>query len=321
MIPPFSIVIEWDNANHCNAQRSMAMLGRLKRQLVELAPAPDRTPEVLFLFDAGKASGPAIESAIAESFGSAFDAAVVRIEPTNGLGYYQLKNEGASRARGPIVVLIDSDVTPDEGWLAGHLAAYSDPSVQLVSGVTYVAPESLYFKAFALYGDFPIEQMSADLAPTQWFHANNMSARRDLLLAHPFPDLPNFRSQGRELAKTLSDLGVRMVVQPASRVAHPPPNGLWHFSCQALCDGHDWFLTAQQNRGALHASEKGAYWRFRSALRRTRRRFREGRQAVGLRGPGVAVAATIALCFFSLVFVGELLTSVNPQIVKRYFPI
>lgn len=113
-----------------------------------------------------------------------------------------------------------------------------------------------------------------------------------------------------------------MVLQPRARVAHPPPNGLSHFVCQAVCDGHDWFLSAQMgDETRSTASVKGAYWRFRAALRRALRRIRAGRRTVDLSVPGAVVAAMVAAGFFTCVFLGELLTRVDPRIVRRYFAI
>jgi glycosyltransferase involved in cell wall biosynthesis len=316
-----SIVIEWDNAKHCKHERSLAMLRALRRELQALAPPA--TAEVLILYDRLEVNGADVQATLVEVFGPAYEKAGIRAQAAEGLGYYELKNHGARQSTGEVVVFLDSDVVPDPGWLTAYVAAFTDPSVQVVAGATYVAPDNLYFKAFALYGDFPLAPPAdLGLVPTQRFFANNMAARRQLLLTYPFPDLPHFRSQCRELARQLDGIGIKMVLQPKARVAHPPPNGFSHFVCQAVCDGHDWFLSAQMNDEARStASVKGAYWRFRAALRRSLRRIRAGRRAVGLSAPGAVAAAMVAVVFFSCVFVGELLTRINPRIVRRHFAI
>jgi glycosyltransferase involved in cell wall biosynthesis len=316
-----SIVIEWDNAKHCKRERSLAMLRALRRELEALSPSV--TAEVLVLYDRLEVNGADVQAALSDVFGPEYEKAAIRAQATEGLGYYELKNHGAKQSTGEVVVFLDSDVVPDPGWLEAYLAAFADPSIQLVAGATYVAPDNFYFKAFALYGDFPLAP-PADLGvvATKRFFANNMAARRNLLLAHPFPDLPHFRSQCRELARQLDGMGVKMVLQPKARVAHPPPNGLSHFVRQALCDGHDWFLSAQMNDETRStASVKGAYWRFRAALRRSWHRIRAGRQVVGLSIPGALMAAMVASGFFCFVFVGELLTCVDSRIVRRHFAI
>jgi hypothetical protein len=316
-----SIVIEWDNAKHCKRERSLAMLRALRRELESLASSV--AAEVLILYDGLEVNGAVVQAAIAEVFGTACSHAAIRTQSAEGLGYYELKNHGARLSTGEVVVLLDSDVIPDPGWLNAYTAAFTDPSVQVVAGATYVAPENLYFKAFALYGDFPLAPPAdLGLVPTKRFFANNMAARRALLVAQPFPNLPHFRSQCRELARRLDGMGVKMVLQPRARVAHPPPNGLSHFVRQALCDGHDWFLSAQMyDETRSTASVKGAYWRFRAALRRSLRRIRAGRQAVGLSVSGTVVAAMVAAGFFVCVFLGEVLTRIDPRIVRRHFAI
>lgn len=43
--------------------------------------------------------------------------------------------------------------------------------------------------------------------------------------------------------------------------------------------------------------------------------------AVGLSVPGAVVAAMVAAGFFACVFLGELLTRIDPRIVRRHFSI
>ena len=49
-------------------------------------------------------------------------------------GLPNARNVGIGMARGEIIVFVDDDVVPDEGFLDGHLAPYEDPDVGGVAG-------------------------------------------------------------------------------------------------------------------------------------------------------------------------------------------
>jgi GT2 family glycosyltransferase len=53
------------------------------------------------------------------------------------------RNDGARRARGEIVVYVDDDVEPREGFLSGHSDAYADPDVLGVTGPAPVPGQPL----------------------------------------------------------------------------------------------------------------------------------------------------------------------------------
>lgn len=65
-----------------------------------------------------------------------------------------------------MIVFLDSDVIPEEGWLAGLLRAFRNPAVQVVCGGTYISLEGLYSKTVALFWFFPLREEGDGLCQT-----------------------------------------------------------------------------------------------------------------------------------------------------------
>ena len=153
--------------------------------------------------------------------------------------YFEQKNYGFSLAKREVVVFLDSDVIPEPGWLEGLLIALRDPAVHVISGNTYIEPDSWYARAFALFWFFPLRQEDAPMARVKGFFANNVAFRREVFASHQFPRLNTFRGHCVELARTLEANGYGIFREPRSRVSHPPPNGFSHFVARAMCQGRD----------------------------------------------------------------------------------
>jgi cellulose synthase/poly-beta-1,6-N-acetylglucosamine synthase-like glycosyltransferase len=79
----------------------------------------------------------------------------LRIIPASGLHYYDLKNFGAKHSKGELIIFLDSDVIPENGWLIGLLESFQRPDVLVVGGNTYMTEGSLYEKSLALLYFFP----------------------------------------------------------------------------------------------------------------------------------------------------------------------
>jgi Glycosyl transferase family 2 len=339
-----SIVIEWDNARVSELSRAREMYRALVEQIRRLGDsvaaqgeggnredagltgaASVHVIEVFILYDALEID-PAVIDAVTTALGLALPAGVaLHIVGTPGLGYYELKNEGAKRASGDIVVFLDSDVIPESDWLGQMLHPFRDPSVQVVGGNSYIEPVSLYSRAFALTWFFPLRTPAGPLEATSHFFANNVAWRREFLGRHPFPYEPRFRGQCTTLAATLAKEGIPIYSNPSARVSHPPPNGLSHFFRRALCEGHD-LIVDQRLRG--NSAPVGVAWSIRLSYRRLRaqttqlrRTIRSQRERVGLSAAAAPLALALAFLYYATRAAGEVLTERDPRIVRRHFPI
>jgi hypothetical protein len=321
--PLVSIVIEWDNARVSELARARRMYRVLLDQIARLTEG--RVIEVFFLYDAV-----AIDPAVIDQVTSAPDVVLpagvaMHVVGTPGLGYYELKNEGAKRAAGDIVVFLDSDVVPEPDWLERLLRSFRDPGVQLVGGNSYIEPVSVYSRAFALTWFFPLRTEDGPLQMTSHFFANNLAGRREFLGRYPFPDQPRFRGQCSTLANTLAAEGIPIYSNPSAHVAHPPPNGVSHFIRRALCEGHD-LIVEERLRGEsapvrLGRNMRLSYWTLRAEAVHLRQTIRTQRARVGLSAAAAPLALGIALLYYTTRAVGEILTRIDPRIVRRRFPI
>lgn len=104
------------------------LLGALARQTL---PA-DRW-ELLVVDDQSKE--PEVEAVLSE-LGDCVPATARALRtPANG-GPAVARNVGWRATRAPIVAFLDDDVVPEPAWLAGGLAAFTDPDVGVVQGFT-----------------------------------------------------------------------------------------------------------------------------------------------------------------------------------------
>ncbi|MEW6144000.1 MAG: glycosyltransferase [Thermodesulfobacteriota bacterium] len=244
-----SIVIEWENVILADMGRSINMLEQLRKQI----PALGRKVEVIVLFNPEQIERSLLENEVLgrlepDANNSSFS---LRVEEACGKHYYDLKNEGVRLAGGDIVVLLDSDVIPDDGWLANIIKPlYEYELIKLVGGNTYVDFYSLYSKAFALSWFYKLRvQENHGLVRSNLFHANNVAFRKEMIITHPFPELPEgvTRKSCVMLSKQLEREGIPIWINTAAQVSHPAPNGINHFFIRALAQGRDTLLYDNNN--------------------------------------------------------------------------
>jgi hypothetical protein len=308
-----SIIIEWENAILAAGERPYEMLRRLASQIETLKTGC----EVIIVYDAAEVS----EAALREALTRSFVKDVVKPLPVDGKHYYEKKNVGAAHAKGDILIFLDSDVIPEEGWLQGLTDAFDDPLVGVVAGSTYLEPTDLYSKAVAAFWFFPPREEGNELVAAETLFGNNIAFRRDLFLSHRFPEVPQFRGQCGMLIKQLRDCQVPIFLQQRSRCAHPAPNGLRHFIRRALCEGHDNVIIAQRTLGHRRVPMKYTYWSVRSWIAMSVNNIGERYRKLGLTPQAAMVAAAVATSYVCFMVVGEMLSRVNPQIVRRHFAI
>jgi glycosyltransferase involved in cell wall biosynthesis len=150
----------------------------------------------------------------------------VRVITAEGAHYYQLKNIGARAARGDIIVLADSDAVPQPGWFeaideslrrgadfsAGLTGFREEPRRRL--------PLWLLGVAGSISWGFILGRAKSGWIEPRGFLSHNVAFRRDILLAHPFPEEHGRTCGGSILYDRLCERGIRGVVNPRQRVLH-----------------------------------------------------------------------------------------------------
>jgi len=246
--PSFSIIIEWENIINSQEWLAVKMLRQLSKQIVEISPNLSSKPEVIIVYNSENFEHCQLEQFVNEKLEPCDSMIDLKIIPTTESGYFELKTFGVPQSHGDIIILLDSDVFPEEGWLVAMLEPFQNPETSVVSGLES-APKSLYEKAFAAYsGMFSETEFDDQIQEVELFHANNCAFRREIFVANPFPHLPQYRGQSDILAGRLRLQGYKILCQPKSKTYHPPPRGLRGFVNRALCQGHDLAVSRRRAR-------------------------------------------------------------------------
>ena len=97
------------------------------------------------------------------------------------------RNDGLARARGDIVLFVDDDVQPRDGFVAAHVKPYVDPKVWMVTGPSPAPGGELLRRdqmsdaeyAQLLAGQKIAWHVDFDYVPCDWAAGCNFSVRRD----------------------------------------------------------------------------------------------------------------------------------------------
>ena len=313
--PSLSLVIEWDNVRLAEVARARAMLERLLAQIDETGVRAAGV-EVFLVFDS-RAIDPQVVRAAAERLRErAGPELPVQEVAVPGGRYYQLKNEGARRAGGEIILFVDSDVLPEAGWLRHLLATFDDPKVQVAVGNSHIDPARLYGRIFALTWYFP--SRSADRLPavSGTSLVNNIAVRRGVFDRHPFPDDPTlYIGQCVNWTRTLRENGIDIYLNPSARVAHPPPR----FFRSALINGHDAGRRLRRPGDGWNHAWRAAGSGLRAHVTAAHARIMAEHRAVGLSRAGVPVALAVGSAYWALWALAEAVSRWNPDVIRRRY--
>lgn len=321
--PKVSIILELDNVRRSELARAVESIRRVLAQAAAHIEreAPERFVQLLVLY-AEELLDPAIVAELKAEVEKGLSPQVrVTFGSTNGLLYYRLKNEGARRSEGDLIVFTDSDAVPEPGWFDALVAPFSDPSVGVACGTTYLISRTLYEKAFSLFWIFPPNPVEGPPRPAKWFFANNVCFRREVFLADPFTETDlRFRGQCMALAQRLLDRGVQMVQVPGAKASHPPPRGVVHFLIRAMADGHDDFMSAL-SRGPGHERFVSSLPRFINWYRNLTPKVMGRRKEAGFGVLPTVAALGIGASYVSASFVGSILARMSPAGFRRRFTV
>jgi glycosyltransferase involved in cell wall biosynthesis len=319
-----SIVLEWDNVLLSGTERARRGVESLFEQLRRLETVgPGTTPciesvQLLVAYDSREIEPGAPERLLARIAAEQKASLQLEFVCESGSSYYQLKNLGFARATGDVVVILDSDVVPEPDWLACLLRPFDDPEVQVVGGASYIEPVDLYSRAFALGWFFPLRDETGELHEVNVLSGNNAAFRRGIVERFRFPDVPDARrGPGTLFERQLQQAGISILRCPGARVAHPPPA---RFVRRAISAGRDNLLRRRQIPGE-GVTLRDSWQRVRARIARAGRRIHTMYRRVGLRHRQRRRALLVMTVYYSLYFVGDVLTRVAPRLMASRFRI
>ncbi len=305
------MIVELDNLLHGKVARTRTMLSRLFDQIRENQLEP--RVEVLVAYDE-TIIGPNDVQRIVAASTTTGESPFVQLVPTRGLRYYSLKNEGARRAKGDILLFVDSDCVPEDHWLRRLLEPFHNPEVDIVTGNSYIDRDTFYAKTFAAGWYFPPRLPDGPLVTVREPFANTLAMRRHTYGQYPFPEESAlYMAQGITWHRTLAANRVPIFLNPSARVAHPPPV----FLRSAIVNGYD---TAQRTREPGESklqSLKVSYRSLRGNLRMMFRRITLGYRDVGIPRAAVPLAIALAGVYWTLWSMADLVARWAPRLIPH----
>jgi hypothetical protein len=267
-----TIVIEWENPRDVGSVWTDRAMRSLAEELAREGAVASDKPTVLYLFDTEVLDEASVRRSIARSAPELDELASLRVIPTPGLTYYQLKNHGVALTETPYVILLDSDVSPQPGWLRGLLRPFEDPQIMAVSGVTSLESHDLISRTMALIWifDLPSEHENSRGEPN--VHANNSAFRTRFFQENPFPNTLAFKKQcGLWLADIL-ERGFGFERTPEAYCRHAPHSGLRFVLWRGIQSGFDRDIKAAlEDKGRLARIATAARVWIKKTWRSTRR--------------------------------------------------
>jgi hypothetical protein len=324
-----SIIIEWENTRLNGMPRAWALLDVLQQQWKALIQRkypgglPAETAGFLDAFDPRAevilvSGGPLDGDLVDRIRGRLPEGFDLRVQVAEGLEYYPLKNLGGQLARGDLLLFVDSDVLPEEGWLAHLLGSFVRPEVDVVCAQTYIAPTGLFARAFALGWTYALRDDSGRLIRPRKYYANTIAFRRAVFKASGFPSVGR-RSRGAcSLLRTeLESRNIAIWENRSARVDHPPPAGFRHLVIRALAHGRDHAMKVSERRTlrGLARCLGIAATRWGVTFYRTFRYWRR----VGLSLPQVPAVLAIMSAYYGIFALGGLLTYASPDFMAQRF--
>ena len=315
LLPAPAVILELETALDCDADRVAQALIVLRSQLQQLAPHLRGTPEVVLTYNPRFWSDAAINATIGRATGThPWPGTLVAAAVPPSSGYYDHKNFGFTLTRCELVVFLDGDLLPDEGWLEAMLQPFADFKVAVVVGNTYMETSSWYAKCVALFWIFEPRARQPELRRTGRLVSNSVAFRRALFASCPFPQRDTYRGQCSELARILDSNGIALYLSSAAQSCHPPPKGLAGFMQRALFAGHD-ECVYRSLEGPVRA--RHAFEAFRRDLASVRFRIASRASQIGAGGRIAVTAYMLGFVFYSLKLIAFLVTTASPRTVRR----
>lgn len=309
-LPPVTIVIEWENAIDVEDDWTEKAMAGLQRELESIAGRTVAKPRVAYLYNEKAVDPEAIRRVIAKAAPRLAELAELEILATPGLTYYKLKNFGISRSTTEISIMLDSDASPQPGWLEGLLKPFADPEIMAVGGFTVLGYDDLLSKTFALSWIFDLADERDKTVGRHKIHANNCAVRTDFFRANPFPDLPAFKKQCGFWLRDIQRRGIPWVRTAEAMTVHAPQPGVRFLAWRAWTAGLDRDYQAAQTTHPSRLGRLGYAFRFwaKKSSRATRRIISKRRE-VDLPIWQVPAALCLTWSYWAVVLVAQLVAA------------
>jgi hypothetical protein len=314
-LPPVTIVIEWENAIDVEDDWTEKAMAGLQRELEPIAGRATAKPHVTYLYNEKVVDPEAIRRVMARAAPRLPDLAELEILPTPGFTYYRLKNFGIARSITDISIMLDSDASPQPGWLENILKPFADPSIMAVGGFTVLGYDDLLSKTMALSWIFDLAHERERTVGRHKIHANNCAVRTDFFRANPFPDLPAFKKQCGFWLRDLSARGHRYVRTAAAMTVHAPHPGYKFLVWRAWTTGMD------RDFQGFHTVSRSRLGRIGYAFRYFGKKVRRSWSNIVSKGGKVDLpvwqrpaAMAISLGFFTIALAGELTSALTRKL-------
>lgn len=207
--PSASIVIPAYNAE----KHLQACLDALLQQTIH--------PEEIIVVDDGSTDS---TRTIAESF------SLVTLLTQKNQGPAKARNAGAKKARGDVVLFIDSDCIAEKNWLEEMLKPFEDENVVGVQGAYKTKQKSLSARFDQLDIEYRYERMKKK-DTIDWIGTYSAAYKRKVFMdAKGFDEtFPKASGEDSELSYRLAEQGMVLKFAPNAIVYHTHPNSLLHY--------------------------------------------------------------------------------------------
>lgn len=319
-LPPITVLIEWENAEDVADFWVKRALVAFQDELERHHNKFDVKPTVLYLFDRTTVKENDIQTYLSVNAPKLASLCRLRLEPTDGLTYYKLKNRGVELADTDIVVMLDSDAAPQPGWLPNILAPLKDPEVMAVGGFTTLGYNNLVSRMMALSWIFNLPSERSETEQRRKIHANNCAFRTKFFRDNPWPDLPTFKKQCGFWIRDIEARKIKWVRTAEAMTIHAPQPGIPFLVWRAWTAGMDRDYQGAQTIGHDRWTRvKFAFEFFAKKTRRAARRIfsRSKRREVGLPLWQAPFAFLLAFGYYFILLVAQLCWALT----RRYQPL
>jgi len=294
----YTIVVEWANPSAYRLRnRQRELLASVARQMLE----NDATGEIIIVYNVESGEGSVVEHFVAELF-TTIPAVLV---PSRELTYYQMKNAGIDRARGRLVLLVDSDIVLPPRYLESVLRAFDDPAVNVLATAVTTQSKTIREKIWSFVSPFPAPSAETGRVAATGFFANSVSFRSGSVSFRFDETDTRARMQCVALGRQLTENGITIWRDHSLRVLHPAPDSIRGMLRHARRTGDDVYKTHQLHSGKRAAFLRSLWYLIYRAGHCQWRVLREWR-VIGLAPPLVPVAA-VAVAFYSMAEIGALM--------------